>query len=61
MMSFAATVVVVKSLVVVLCTAVPEEIATPLVLMRFEMVGKAVPVATFQNLKVAVPPTAKMS
>jgi hypothetical protein len=51
----AVHVVSVKSLVVVLRTWVPVEIAMPLVLMTSDMVGIAVPVATFQNFTVPVP------
>ena len=54
-MSFWVTVVVVKSLSVVEWMAVPLDIETPLVLMEFEEVGIAVPVAIFQNLTVIVP------
>ncbi len=54
-MSFAATVVVVKSVTVVECMAVPEEIPTPLVEIELPLVGIAVPVATFQNFTVMVP------
>ena len=53
--SFAVTVVVVKSLTVVLWMFVPVEIPTPEVLMRFAIVGIAVPFAIFQNVNVAVP------
>lgn len=55
MMSFAVTVVVVKSVSVVEWIAVPDEMLTPLVLMEFALVGIAVPVAIFQNFTVIVP------
>jgi hypothetical protein len=54
-MSFAVTVVLVKSDTVVELITVPLEIATPEVLMEFEMVGRAVPAAIFQNFTVIVP------
>ena len=56
MMSFAETVVVVKSVRVVEWIAEPEEIPTPLVLIELVAVGIAVPVPIFQNLTVTVPP-----
>jgi len=59
-MSFAATEVVVKSLVVVEWMAVPDEMETPLVLIELPDVGIAVPVATFQNLIVIVPASIAM-
>jgi len=54
-MSFVATAVVVKSVTVEDVIAVPLAIDSPTVLMRFDIVGTAVPVATFQNLTVIVP------
>jgi len=54
-MSPALTAVVVKSDTVVLSITVPVEMETPLVLMEFDAVGIAVPVATFQVFTVAVP------
>jgi hypothetical protein len=56
----AAVVVVVKSETVELVIFVPEESETPEVLMEFEEVGIAVPVATFHVLTVAVPASAVM-
>jgi hypothetical protein len=61
MMSNAATAVLVKSEVVVECTLVPVEIATPEVLIESEEVGIAVPVAFRQNFTVAVPASTLMS
>jgi hypothetical protein len=55
MISPSATVVVVKSDVVVLLTTVPELIATPDVLMLLDTVGIAVPAAIFHTLMVHVP------
>ena len=61
MMSLAVTVVVVKSDVVVDCTTVPVEIATPEVLIEFDpRVGMAVPAATFRVFTVAVPASTSM-
>ena len=54
-MSFAVTVVVVKSVNVVDLNAVLLEIETPLVLIESELVGLAVPVAFFHVFTVAVP------
>ncbi len=59
-MSFAATAVVVKSVKVVLRIAVPDDIATPLVLIELPDVGEAVPVATFHVETVAVPASTAM-
>ena len=59
MMSLAETVVVVKSVTVVEWIAVPEEMPTPDVEIELLEVGIAVPVATFQNLTVIVPPSIK--
>jgi hypothetical protein len=56
----AVVAVVVKSVTVELVTFVPVEIATPLVLMEFEEVGIAVPVAIFHVLIVAVPASTVM-
>ena len=53
--SLAVTVVLVKSLVVVLWTLVPVEMDTPEVLIESLTVGIAVPVAFFHTLNVAVP------
>lgn len=58
--SFAATVVVVKSDVVELMMAVPVAKDTPLVLIRLDTVGAAVPDAIFQTFTVAVPASATM-
>ena len=55
-MSFAVTLVVVKSVKVVECSAVPVEIARyPPLRIVFPLVGIAVPVATFQTSKEIVP------
>lgn len=53
--SFAVTVVVVKSVTVALWTLVPVETPTPDVFIKLEIVGMAVPDEIFQNVKVAVP------
>ena len=55
MMSSFVTAVVVKSLTVVLCSAVPLATPTPAVLIELLDVGIAVPVAIFQNFTVMVP------
>jgi hypothetical protein len=59
-MSPAAIAVLVKSVTVLERKAVPVEIATPLVLMELATVGIAVPVASRQVLKVAVPASTRM-
>lgn len=53
--------VVVKSVSVVEWIAVPVDSDKPLVLMELELVGIAVPVATFHSFTVAVPASAMMS
>lgn len=58
MMSFAVIVVLVKSLVVLDCSAVPDDNESPLVEMELETVGIAVPEAIFQNFTVNVPASA---
>ena len=58
--SFAVTVVVVKSVTVELMTADPLERDTPLVLMEFELVGDVVPEEIFHVSTVAVPLSATM-
>ena len=59
-MSLAVTVVEVKSVTVELRTCVPEEIETPEVLIEFELVGIAVPVAFFHVFTVHVPSSTDM-